>query len=242
MALKKTIQSILNSCGLIILKESNFRKNYINKDRFSPLKQLFYKNLHKDFFFVQIGANDGVSYDPIYNLVTSEKVSGIVIEPIHDIFKKLKDNYNNHPQIKPLNLAIHRDKKEMKLYRVNPTNKEYPEWTKGTPSFFKSHHKLSNILEEDIIEESVKCISFNELIEQFNIKKIDLLQIDTEGYDSEIIKMIDFEILNPSIISFEHGMKQGIMSLQQFEECQKILLNNNYEMVILENDAIAYKS
>lgn len=241
MIIKNILLSIIKRLGLIILKETNFRKEYIHKDKFTPLSQLFYKNLHKDFFFVQIGANDGISYDPIYNLITKEKVRGIVIEPIHDIFVKLKGNYINHPQVLPLNLAIHKDKKEMILYRVNPESKEYPEWTKGTPSFFKSHHNLSNILEKDIVEESVKCISFKELINQYNINKIDLLQIDTEGYDAEIIKMLDYEKLSPTIISFEHGLKQGIMSLEQFEECQRILLKNNYNMVILENDAIAFK-
>ena len=130
----------------------------------------------------------------------------------------------------------------MIIYRVDPNNKEYPEWTKGTPSFNKSHHELSFIAEKDLVEEKVKCISFNDLIEQYSIDKIDLLQIDTEGYDAEIIKMIDFDKINPSIISFEHGIRQGIMNIQEFQECQEILLNNNYNIVILENDAIAYKS
>lgn len=237
--LKKVINKILNKFGLIILRKSIYINNISD---FSPLTQLFYKNLHTDFFFVQIGANDGISFDPIYNLVTREKVKGIAIEPIQDIFIQLKKNYRSHPQVELLNLAIHRDQKEMVLYRVDPKKKDYPEWTKGTPSFSKSHHKLSHIPDNDIVEEVVKCISFNELIEQYSIKKIDLLQIDTEGYDAEIIKMIDFERLSPIIISFEHGMRQGIMSLRQFEECQEILFKNNYNIIVLDNDAIAYKS
>ena len=240
--LKKIINKILNLFGLVILRKLNFSNQYIQISDFSPLKQLFYKNLHADFFFVQIGANDGISYDPIFSLVTKEKVKGIVIEPIPDIFTQLKNNYKDYPQVEPLNLAIHKNKKEMTLYRVDPKNKKYPEWTKGTPSFNKSHHQLSFIEEEDIIEEIVKCISFDDLIEKYSIKKIDLLQIDTEGYDAEIIKMIDFDKLCPTIISFEHGLPQGIMTLKQFEECQEILLKNKYNIIVLENDAIAYKS
>ena len=240
--LKKIINKILNLFGLVILRKLNFSNQYIQISDFSPLKQLFYKNLHADFFFVQIGANDGISYDPIFSLVTKEKVKGIVIEPIPDIFTQLKNNYKDYPQVEPLNLAIHKDQKEMTVYRVDPKNKKYPEWTKGTPSFNKSHHQLSFIEEEDIIEEIVKCISFDDLIEKYSIKKIDLLQIDTEGYDAEIIKMIDFDKLCPTIISFEHGLPQGIMTLKQFEECQEILLKNKYNIIVLENDAIAYKS
>jgi FkbM family methyltransferase len=229
------IEKIMNKIGLAVFK------NYRLKNDFKPLENLFYKALHPNFFFIQIGANDGVSFDPIYKLVTKEKVKGIAIEPVTDIFEKLKKNYKKHQQVKLLNLAIHKDQSEMKLYRVNPLIKEYPDWTKGTPSFNKSHHKLSNILEKDIVEETVKCISLNELVDKYSIQNIDLLQIDTEGYDSEIIKMIDFKKINPSIISFEHGMKQGIMTYKQFEECQILLLANNYNIIILENDAIAYK-
>lgn len=240
--LKKIVHKIFKRFGLVLMKESVFVKKYKLASDFLPLEQLFRKNLHSDFFFVQIGANDGISYDPIYNLVTAEKVRGIVIEPIKDIFARLVDNYQDHPQIKPLNIAIHRDEKEMTIFRVDPTKKNYPEWTKGTPSFNKSHHKLSFIDENDIVEEVVNCISFMDLTIEHNIKYIDLLQIDTEGYDTEIIKMIDFDIIKPKIISFEHGLQQGIISITQFQECQELLLKNKYNMVILENDALAYLS
>ncbi|RPA68420.1 FkbM family methyltransferase [Cyclobacteriaceae bacterium YHN15] len=235
------INRILSKIGLIILKKSYFKKNYKLKNVFSPLDQLFYKTLHPDFFFVQIGANDGVSFDPIFDLVTSEKVKGIAIEPVPDIFSNLVANYRNYPNVKLLNVAIHKDQKEMKLYRVDPQKKGYPDWTRGTPSFNKSHHKLSKIPESDIVELIVDCISLEELIETHSIKKIDLLQIDTEGYDFEIIKMIDFSKINPTIISFEHGMRQGIMQMSQFVECQNLLFQNDYNIIILENDAIAYK-
>ena len=36
-------------------------------------------------------------------------------------------------------------------------------------------------------------------------------------------------------------LKQGIINMLKFKECQKISSNNIYEMVILENDAIAFK-
>lgn len=236
------LNKILNIFGLIVLKKINLQNKYRLKSEFSPLDQLFYKTLHPDFFFVQIGANDGISFDPIYNLVTKEKVKGIAIEPLPDIFEQLKKNYKKNPQVKLLNVAIHKDQKEMKLFRVDPKKKDYPNWTKGTPSFNKSHHKLGNIPDYDIIEEIVTCISFEELIDKHSIRKIDLLQIDTEGYDSEILKMIDFGKVKPTIISFEHGMRQGIMNMSQFIECQNLLFQNNYNIIILDNDAIAYQN
>ncbi|MFN3802756.1 FkbM family methyltransferase, partial [Belliella pelovolcani] len=47
-------------------------------------------------------------------------------------------------------------------------------------------------------------ISFNELVENFDkFREIDFLQIDTEGFDGEIIKSIDFKGFFSSVIKYE---------------------------------------
>ena len=52
-----------------------------------------YNKKHKDFFFVQIGANDGFKADPIYLYVRKYGWKGILVEPVSYIFEKLKENY-----------------------------------------------------------------------------------------------------------------------------------------------------
>ena len=51
------------------------------------LANLIETNLVDDFFFLQIGANDGISFDPIYHLVTNFKLRGICLEPIDEYFQ-----------------------------------------------------------------------------------------------------------------------------------------------------------
>jgi FkbM family methyltransferase len=240
--IRKKLLHFINKRGYLIYQEKLFNERFRLKNDFDPLTQLFYQRLHHDFFFVQIGANDGISFDPIYHLTTKEQVHGIALEPLPDIFKELTKNYSNYPNVSLLNKAIHATEKEMLLYRVNPDTAEFDNWSKGTASFNKEHHRLGNIKDKDIIEEKVQCISFDELINQHNISHIDLLQLDTEGYDYEIIKMIDFKKMAPSIISFEHGLAAGIMSKAKLFEIEELLLHNNYNVIIMENDAIAYKS
>ena len=241
-AIKKKLLQLINKKGYLLFQEKIFHQLYRLKGEFNPLEQLFYQRLHPNFFFVQIGANDGISSDPIYNLVTKEGVHGIALEPVSNIFKQLTKNYAAYPNVHPVNKAIHKTEKEMLLYRVNPDKKQYPEWTKGTASFNKRHHQLSEINDTDIIEEKVQCISYDELIKEYKISHIDLLQIDTEGYDYDIIKMIDFDKLAPSIISFEHGITSGIMNKEKLFEIQELLFRNKYNIIIMENDAIAYKA
>ena len=241
LGIKNELLRLLRKNGYQVFQEDFFKDRYQLKAEFNPLEQLFYKRLGPNFFFVQIGANDGISFDPIYNLVTKENVHGVALEPVASIFEKLKRNYIDFPNVIPVNKAIHKTEKEMVLYRVNPDNKQYPDWTIGTASFDRGHHDLGKISNDDIIEEKVECISLDDLISEYKINHIDLLQIDTEGYDYEIIKMIDFNKMAPAIISFEHGFSAGIMNKEKLFEIQGILLQNNYNIVMLENDCIAYK-
>ena len=46
-------------------------------------------------------------------------------------------------------------------------------------------------------------ITFNSLCKKYFIKNIHYLQIDTEGFDSEIIQSIDFNNINIDIIRYE---------------------------------------
>ena len=91
-----------------------------------------------------------------------------------------------------------------------------------------------------LYEVITKCISLSDLIKEQNIKHIDLLQIDTEGYDYQILKSIDFTIVKPTIISFEHGVRMGIMTKEQLFEIQNLLMDNGYSVLVDEHDVRAY--
>jgi hypothetical protein len=52
-------------------------------------------------------------------------------------------------------------------------------------------NKIPNI-EDLIIEREIQTKNIETVIEKYKFKKIDILHIDTEGYDFEIIQSIDF--------------------------------------------------
>ena len=234
--LKQLIRKTLHRLGFCISSTDSI--NYLELMLYGYLK-------HKEkVFFIQIGANDGISTDPIYNFVTlnNNRVSGIAIEPMKDVYEQLKNNYKGYSNVIFENIAIHNSKSEMSLYRVDPKYSEkLPKWTKGIASFNKSHHELSGTPSKYIIPESVHCISFDSLLTKHNIKRVDLLQIDTEGYDAEIILEVDFSVIRPSIIHFEHGLKDGVMSKDRFSKVVEKLRKYDYEIMIEPYDVIAYQ-
>ncbi len=59
-----------------------------------------------DIFFLQIGAHDGVSYDPIHHYVRQYHWNGLLVEPQPAIFQKLKQNYAGEKQLLFENSAV----------------------------------------------------------------------------------------------------------------------------------------
>lgn len=231
----------------IWLKKILYKKGYkISRTRnFVFLESILNKLLSQkgQINFVQIGGNDGVNFDPLYHFVTwnENKVSGYILEPVLDYFMELQHNYKNHPLIKTLNLAIHNSEETMIIHRVNPESANIlPEYSKGIASFNKENHINCKIPSIHIIEEKVNCISLNNLMKEHEIKNIDLLQIDTEGYDSEIILNIDFSKVKPSIINFEYYIP-NTMSKETFNQILKVLHENDYEIWQEINDITAYQ-
>jgi len=92
-----------------------------------------------------------------------------------------------------------------------------------------------------MVKEKVPCISLNDLLKKHQVAKIDLLQIDTEGHDSEIILNLDFKVIKPKIIHFEHGVSKGFISKEEFSTVTEVLHNNGYELWMDKYNVTAYQ-
>ena len=206
----------------------------------SPMEWVIQRHIHPDFFFVQIGGNDGKTNDPIHRIVKRRKLSGIIVEPVKDYFKELQLTYGGYKNIRLANVAIYAQNQRIKIYRADGTRTDLPDWTKGIASLYPSHFQKSKTSQNSIIEEEVEGITFEKLIDSYSITSIDLIQIDTEGYDYQIIKMIDFEKIHPNIIAFEHGLSDNIMTAEQYAEIFLMLVKKGYKIISLDYDCIAY--
>lgn len=198
-----------------------------------------FKRSDPDFYFMQVGANNGVRYDPIYKIVNELELSGIVIEPVKEYYDELVKNYSKHSKVIPVNLAIFSENKELTIYKVRK-NSKLPDWANGIASLDPNHHSKTNIPASDIVEEKVQAVTFEKLITDYKIKKIDFLQVDTEGYDYNIIKLFPFDRYKPKLIHFEHSLSTGNMSYDQYDEIHSLLIRMGYRTVMNINDTICY--
>lgn len=145
---------------------------------------------HKDFFFVQIGANDGISNDPIRKWIIEYNWSGLMFEPQLKCFQDLKILYENNKNIQTINCGIAKENGKKILYK-------HSLGSGGSSLLLRKEYCSKDLFEE------VDCITFEEMINIYKIKNIDLLVIDTEGYDLQILDSIDFNLIIPKNIWFE---------------------------------------
>lgn len=200
-----------------VLNRLLFKKGYeIVKIGKAPylLEQLL-KEKKSSLKFLQIGANDGVSFDTLFEFVTTKGCRGVVVEPLPAYFEKLALNYRSYPLIRPVQLAIHPTEESFPIYSVSQNKLgAYPTWVNGIASFDRTHLIRHGVDESDISQESVSCMSLMRLVQQFDLLDMDYLQVDTEGFDFEVLSQLDFSKVSPSLIKFERvHMSQSNYSL-----------------------------
>jgi len=155
----------------------------------------------KNGTFVDIGANDGISFSNTFYL-EQKGWKGLAIEPIPSVYEKLVKNrkcITVHGCIGP--------KSEKRQFRVITG---YPEMLSGlideyNPKHIKRIDKELNSHGGDYEDIEVDCFNFNELLEKHNIDHVDYLSIDVEGIEYKILKTIDFDRVNISVIGVENN-------------------------------------
>ncbi len=249
--MKKIIKKLVKYLGYEIIKS---RQPQIN---LPALLSLFFYKTPRDFFFVQIGANDGKNNDPIYDFVSKYKLSGLLVEPQKNAFKSLCKNYGDNNNLIYENAAISYKDEYQSMYIIKEAFQDtYGELTttanpSGPSSFDKDHVRkwirrggamtefFKDKQVDDYIEEiQVKTITFDTLMRKHNIKSIDLLQIDAEGFDFEIIKMIDFDKYPPKLINYESA---HLRAKNSRIECESFLQNKGYLLLRNNEDTCAVR-
>lgn len=231
---------IKNHLLILIINISNtFGKGLVFRKKSFSLERILNDNFpeKESFNFVQVGANDGISFDFLYDFVVRRISAGIVIEPVKEYFDELQSNYKEFENIVKVNKAVHPLKKSIFINKISSdVVKKYPDWVKGIASLDPNHHLKTGINSSDIVQEEVMADSLmNILNENLENKKIAYFQVDTEGFDFEVIKGLDFKIFRPLIIKYENVN----LSIMDQNNLKRILKNQKYFLFDELGDTIA---
>ena len=205
-----------------------------------------------NFFFVQVGANDGIWNDPLYKFIRRDRWKGILIEPQKNVFSKLINNYRKSKGLIFENVAIDSIKGSRNLYKISFSESQ---WATGLSSF--NREDVQRMIDAGYAErmaaqekvvppsdksewismETVVVETFSDVMARHNVRDIDLVMIDAEGYDYEIIKTIPFKDLSIRAVVWEHSHHTAELK----RESREYLSLLGYRILECESDTIAYK-
>jgi FkbM family methyltransferase len=213
------------------------------------------------FSIVQIGAyigNDDA--DPLYEFLcehldpararsTGRNTKVVLVEPIREYFDLLCENYSIIPKIEFENVAIAETAGVMDMYRldVNPLEHGYPAWLAEMSSLKKERmeelwdkHERNQELKQFYLEhrvvEKVNCMTLQQLFDKHQIRQLDLLQVDAEGYDFEILKTLDFDRITPRFINYERVLLQ-----EDEPACREMLSAQGYALIDWGQDTLCIR-
>ena len=194
-------------------------------------------------FFLQVGSNDGLQGDPIHDLIINHKTwAGIFIEPVEFLFQRLKKNYEDADRFVFENVAIGNEKGTKRFFYVSDKAKdelELPYWHDQLGSFDKNHilQALGDQLSPYIIEEEIECLPLQDVLDRNQVAAIDLIHIDTEGFDYKVLSQVDLNRYKPSVILFEHSLLVD----GEMEKARSLLHKAEYRLFEYGADTLAVR-
>ena len=182
---------------------------------------------------VQLGANAGD--DHVSDFITQYKEqinTALLVEPIEEIANQCREFYKNRGDD---NVIVH-------TCAISNTDGQ------AELTYIPGQTRLSSLepgMHVDFLNPAtttmtVDTLTLDSLFSKYKLNKVDVLFIDTEGYDENILSDYDFEKYQTGFIVWEWNHSQRTNIVQHFKLIQK-LQSHNYVLVKVGMNIIATK-
>ena len=188
------------------------------------LKRIFKKNIG---YVIDVGAHQG---ETINFLVKNFKFNTIyAFEPNFENYQILKKRVNDIPKnIIILNKGVGLKNEKKVLFNSGDSSSS----TYCDINYNSNYYKRKKFLFDLVItKEKTQLLNLATFFKKKNIKKINYLKTDTEGYELDVIMGLYKYIKNIRIIHFEHHYDDMYKKKYTFADIDNYLTKNNFYMV-----------
>lgn len=192
--------------------------------------------------YFQIGTNNGA--DTFQRKVRAERPDLVIlVEPNSALEPTIKKNYEGVRNVFILSKAISYTNEPVSLW-IPAKRGVFGTRADNGLTYQDAHFSLVPMNDwgdkSDMVELKADGVTFDTVCRAFGLKTIDYLQIDTEGFDSEIIKMIDLSKIDIKQIRYEqwnfeskeftryHGDRAGSLGKNGMREVGEKLARAGY--------------
>lgn len=228
--MKAIVQRILGIFGIKLIRTKHARK-YLPKPVIDNIEIIvkFYSIMKHKITVLQVGACDGVTSDSIYSYIKAGDIDAYLVEPSTVNFEKLSKFYEGVNNARLINAAV-ADKNEKRIFYTIKDEGRWKDngWARQLASFYKEHLLKHGILESEIQTEEVNCRTLQSIVQYNGVRNLDVLLIDTEGYDGEIVKMALEQKVLPNFIAFENAQLVQMYTQEKLNALYSKLTENGY--------------
>jgi len=222
---------MINYITLLIIKIFDFfhKKKIIN----------FLKNkkYYKFDNVLDVGAHYGESIELFLNNFDIKKIISFEASP--ENFKTLKSKFRTFSKTFPRtdivieNLATGNDEKSLSINQFIESSSSTIKSINENSDYYKK--KFFFLKKKDKIlfhKLDIKMIKLKNYLIEKNVKSVDFIKIDTEGYEKETILGLAEKIKSVKLILFEHHYDNMIIKNYKFRDLHKILVKNNFFQIL----------
>ncbi len=207
----------------------NFFDYFQQKKIIKLIKSKFFKPIT----VIDVGAHYGETIKLFSNKINLKQMYSFEASPNN--FKILKKNISKkkYKYVEIYNLGLGEKIKQSYINQTVESSSSTMHKLNSTSSYFKKKLKILNIKNRDDFYQKipVKIITLDHFIEQNNIQQIDLLKIDTEGYEFNVLKGLSKNNKKIKLIYFEHHYDDMIIKNYKFKDIHELLKKNGFLMI-----------
>jgi len=212
-----------------IIKLINVFDSYNERNIFLKLNELLGKDLKQ---VIDVGAHQGEFIIKLSKLFRLK--SALSFEPNPEVFKILNNKTNdlqNKKILQTFNLGLGKDNKtEILNVNIESSSSSINKLNKDSNYFIRKYKVLNFFKKENITKPiEVKITKLSNILNKYEIKEIDLLKIDTEGYELSVLKGVINNLKNIKVIYFEHHFDDMIIKKYKLDDIHSLLIANNFK-------------
>jgi len=185
---------------------------------------------------IDVGAHHGETIKFFLKYFKPKKIYSFEASPENYLILKKninKLNENQKKNIKIENIALGKNNRSDLFNQMDESSSStFNQININSKYYLRKKFFLGIKKNKDLFKKvEIKIISLDNYFYNNNLSKIDLLKIDTEGFEFEILQGLQENIKNINFILFEHHYDDMIKKNYKFKDINHLLILNNFKLI-----------
>ena len=220
-----------------------FIRNILNYFFYFHQKKIlnfFKQKFSNQMTVVDVGAHFGETIKKLKKNFNIKKIYSFEASPIN--FNILEKNFpDNLLDVEIYNIALGAHSSESYINQTIESSSSTINSINKNSKYLDRKLKVLKIKNDDLVINKIpiKIISLDEFIETKKIQNIDILKIDTEGYEFNVLKGLKKNYHMIKMIYFEHHYDDMILKNYNFSDIYKVL--NDYGFLMVRKNKMLFR-